>query len=61
MRNPKADHITDIRLHKTMSYYVLHTGGFVRLVTERGRVYWAAQNETSHYPSCLGHSRCCLH
>eukprot|EP00039_Didymoeca_costata_P016444 m.296784 g.296784 ORF g.296784 m.296784 type:complete len:346 (+) comp16393_c8_seq4:154-1191(+) len=33
---------------KTMEYGVLHTGGFVRLCTSRGRVYWNAQNETGH-------------
>jgi hypothetical protein len=31
-----------------MKYEILHTGGFVRLVTLRGRSYWNAQNETEH-------------
>ena len=30
---------------KTMEYNILHTGGFLRLSTDRGRVYWCAQNE----------------
>lgn len=34
--------------YKTMKYEILHTGGFVRLVTLRGRSYWNAQNETEH-------------
>lgn len=36
------------RAHRTMEYEILHTGGFVRLCTERGRVYWLAQNEHEH-------------
>lgn len=36
------------RAHRTMEYEILHTGGFVRLCTERGRVYWLAQNEHDH-------------
>jgi hypothetical protein len=31
-----------------MEYEILHTGGFVRLCTERGRVYWLAQNSCEH-------------
>jgi hypothetical protein len=34
--------------YKTMKYHCLHTGGFVRLCTVRGRSYWNAQNETGH-------------
>lgn len=34
--------------YKTMEYHVLHTGGFVRLCTHRGRSYWNAQNESGH-------------
>lgn len=34
--------------YKTMSYHILHTGGFVRLCTLRGRSYWNAQNEQGH-------------
>lgn len=36
------------RAHRTMEYEILHTGGFVRLCTERGRVYWLAQNMHDH-------------
>ena len=31
-----------------MKYEVLHSGGFLRLYTLRGRAYWNAQNETEH-------------
>jgi hypothetical protein len=31
-----------------MRYEILHSGGFVRLFTLRGRAYWNAQNETEH-------------
>jgi hypothetical protein len=31
-----------------MEYAVLHTGGFLRICTSRGRVYWLAQNEHEH-------------
>lgn len=31
-----------------MKYEILHSGGFVRLYTLRGRSYWNAQNETEH-------------
>jgi hypothetical protein len=31
-----------------MKYGVLHSGGFLRLFTLRGRAYWNAQNETEH-------------
>eukprot|EP00931_Biecheleriopsis_adriatica_P057247 TRINITY_DN33958_c0_g1_i1.p1 TRINITY_DN33958_c0_g1~~TRINITY_DN33958_c0_g1_i1.p1 ORF type:complete len:307 (-),score=60.98 TRINITY_DN33958_c0_g1_i1:206-1126(-) len=49
--DPKKDHgETSIRgtWYKTMTYHLLHTGGFVRLCTMRGRAYWNAQNETGH-------------
>lgn len=36
------------RSHRTTEYEILHTGGFQRLCTERGRVYWLAQNERDH-------------
>lgn len=36
------------RAHRTMEYEILHTGGFLRLATERGRVYWLAQNAEEH-------------
>lgn len=46
---PKADHGTySMRWMRTMTYHVLHNNGFLRLATERGRVYWLAQNETMH-------------
>mmetsp|Transcript_38004 Transcript_38004/g.98357 ORF Transcript_38004/g.98357 Transcript_38004/m.98357 type:complete len:282 (-) Transcript_38004:125-970(-) len=47
-RDPKIPRTCLTRLHKTMEYEILHTGGFVRLCTERGRVYWLAQNEHDH-------------
>lgn len=34
--------------YKTLEYRILHTGGFCRLCTDRGRVYWVAQNEHHH-------------
>ena len=46
--DPKALHECRVRAHKTLEYHTLHTGGFLRLCTERGRVYWCAQNETNH-------------
>ena len=49
MAAPKADHGTySMRWFKTVTYHLQHTGGFLRLATERGRVYWLAQNETEH-------------
>merc|ERR1719253_270654 len=39
-----------VRSHRTMEYEILHTGGFVRLCTERGRVYWLVQNTHEHRP-----------
>eukprot|EP00927_Polykrikos_kofoidii_P022377 TRINITY_DN20911_c0_g1_i1.p1 TRINITY_DN20911_c0_g1~~TRINITY_DN20911_c0_g1_i1.p1 ORF type:complete len:296 (+),score=11.28 TRINITY_DN20911_c0_g1_i1:52-888(+) len=36
------------RGYRTMEYEILHTGGFVRLCTQRGRIYWLAQNEQDH-------------
>lgn len=49
MESPKADHGTyTMRWYKNLTYHLLHTGGFLRLATERGRVYWLAQNETTH-------------
>lgn len=33
---------------RTTEYEILHTGGFVRLCTDRGRVYWSCQNENDH-------------
>ena len=50
-RDPKGDHGTfEVRgkWYKTMKYQLLHTGGFLRLCTLRGRMYWNAQNETEH-------------
>eukprot|EP00658_Telonema_sp_P-2_P053348 TRINITY_DN4183_c0_g1_i9.p1 TRINITY_DN4183_c0_g1~~TRINITY_DN4183_c0_g1_i9.p1 ORF type:complete len:228 (-),score=60.24 TRINITY_DN4183_c0_g1_i9:170-751(-) len=49
MDDPKADHGTfSMRWFRTLTYHLQHTGGFLRLATERGRVYWLAQNETEH-------------
>eukprot|EP00440_Ansanella_granifera_P008362 gb/GFBE01009059.1/.p1 GENE.gb/GFBE01009059.1/~~gb/GFBE01009059.1/.p1 ORF type:complete len:275 (+),score=47.37 gb/GFBE01009059.1/:1-825(+) len=36
------------RHFRSTEYEILHTGGFVRLCTERGRVYWLTQNEHDH-------------
>jgi len=50
-KDPKGDHGTfSLRgnWYKTMTYELLHTGGFLRLCTLRGRVYWNAQNEHGH-------------
>lgn len=49
--DPKGDHgecATRGSWFKTMTYHLLHTGGFLRLCTMRGRSYWNAQNETGH-------------
>lgn len=51
MDDPKGDHgVYEGRgnWYKTMKYEVLHSGGFLRLYTLRGRVYWNGQNETEH-------------
>eukprot|EP00656_Telonema_subtile_P038994 TRINITY_DN44144_c0_g1_i1.p1 TRINITY_DN44144_c0_g1~~TRINITY_DN44144_c0_g1_i1.p1 ORF type:complete len:270 (-),score=48.99 TRINITY_DN44144_c0_g1_i1:98-907(-) len=49
MQDPKGDHGTySMRWFRTITYHLQHTGGFLRLATERGRVYWLAQNETEH-------------
>ena len=49
MEVPKADHGTySMRWMRTLTYHLLHTGGFLRMATERGRVYWLAQNEMQH-------------
>lgn len=45
---PKVQRSCLVRAHKTMQYEILHTGGFLRLCTERGRVYWLAQNMYDH-------------
>lgn len=37
-----------VRTYRTTEYHVLHTGGFLRLCTMRGRMYWLAQNQTGH-------------
>src|SRR3989338_3274000 len=50
-KDPKGDHGTESvrgNWYKTMNYELLHTGGFLRLCTLRGRVYWTAQNESEH-------------
>jgi hypothetical protein len=51
MKDPKGQHATyECRgsWYKTMKYDILHTGGFLRLFTLRGRIYWNAQNEAEH-------------
>jgi len=48
MSAPKEPHNVSIRCQSTVNYHVLHTGGFVRLCSDRGRCYWVAQNETGH-------------
>lgn len=45
---PKVMRSCLTRAHRTMEYEILHTGGFLRLCTERGRVYWLAQNTEEH-------------
>lgn len=43
MQDPKGNHgILESRgnWYKTMKYEVLHSGGFLRLFTLRGRAYW---------------------
>lgn len=48
-KDPKGDHGTiELRDFKTRQYHILHTGGFVRLCTRRGRAYWIAQNMCGH-------------
>mmetsp|Transcript_14955 Transcript_14955/g.26192 ORF Transcript_14955/g.26192 Transcript_14955/m.26192 type:complete len:268 (+) Transcript_14955:89-892(+) len=36
------------RNFRTTEYEIFHTGGFIRLCTDRGRIYWLAQNEHDH-------------
>lgn len=45
---PKVQRTCIGRSFRSTEYEILHTGGFVRLCTERGRVYWLAQNEHDH-------------
>jgi hypothetical protein len=53
MKDPKAPRQMTCRTHRSATYEVLETGGFLRFCTERGRVYWVAQNETGHTsPDC---------
>lgn len=47
-QEPKVWRSCLTRAHRTMQYEILHTGGFLRLCTERGRVYWLAQNTYDH-------------
>jgi hypothetical protein len=57
-KDPKGDHGETVMARtddanralffKDMRYELLHTGGFLRLATTRGRVYWAAQNTSFH-------------
>mmetsp|Transcript_64539 Transcript_64539/g.134596 ORF Transcript_64539/g.134596 Transcript_64539/m.134596 type:complete len:481 (-) Transcript_64539:396-1838(-) len=48
MSAPKEPHTISVRCQSTVNYHVLHTGGFVRLCSDRGRCYWVTQNETGH-------------
>eukprot|EP01118_Nematostelium_gracile_P012657 TRINITY_DN4652_c0_g2_i2.p1 TRINITY_DN4652_c0_g2~~TRINITY_DN4652_c0_g2_i2.p1 ORF type:complete len:260 (-),score=69.10 TRINITY_DN4652_c0_g2_i2:27-806(-) len=53
MKDPKRSHgimMVDRgdEWYKDMKYEILETGGFLRLYTLRGRVYWLAQNMNSH-------------
>jgi hypothetical protein len=61
-QHSRLTHITThsmSRWMQTRTYHVLHTGGFLRLATERGRVYWVAQNMTSHStPDWVSHLSC---
>lgn len=45
---PKVRRSCLARTYRTTEYETLHTGGFLRLCTERGRVYWLAQNMEEH-------------
>lgn len=45
---PKVQRNCIDRSFRSTEYEILHTGGFVRLCTDRGRVYWLAQNEHDH-------------
>ncbi len=57
-KDPKGDHghtimertadANHVVFFKDMKYELLHTGGFLRLATTRGRVYWTAQNTFFH-------------
>merc|ERR1712224_1178171 len=47
-QEPKVLRTCLSRAHRTMQYETLHTGGFLRLATERGRVYWLSQNSFEH-------------
>ena len=48
MADPKRSRRHQARAFRTTTYEILHTGGFLRLCTERGRIYWVAQNELEH-------------
>lgn len=53
MNRPKDNHgeftIDAGEYHmKPMTYHVLHTGGFLRLCTKKGRIYWLNQNSHNH-------------
>ncbi len=45
---PRCDEKKKVVFFKDLTYRLLHTGGFVRCCTDRGRVFWNAQNETGH-------------
>ena len=48
MADPKRSRRHQARSFRTTTYETFHTGGFLRLCTERGRIYWVAQNELEH-------------
>ena len=45
---PLAMPRASLRSYRTIEYHQLCTGGFNRICTRRGRVYWLAQNEHGH-------------
>lgn len=47
-QEPKVMRSCISRCFRSTEYEILHTGGFLRLCTQRGRIYWLAQNERDH-------------
>ena len=47
-RAAKVSREATARVYKDITYHIMHTGGFVRLCTARGRALWMAQNATGH-------------
>lgn len=64
--NPKGDHgectiESNDYFFKPMTYHILHTGGFLRLCTNRGQAYWLIQNSLNHQtPDWKLHFSCTL-